>query len=131
MSRGRRVALFLLVAFYTVAGLFHVLTPHAFLRVMPAWVPSPHAVIVGTGLCELLGVAGLLLPPLRRFAGTMLALYAACVFPANIKHMLDFARDPVPWTGWLYHGPRMLAQPLIMWWSLYASGVTDWPWRRS
>ena len=129
MSRGRRLSLGLLVGFYMVAGLFHVLKPAPFLRVMPGWVPSPHAVIVVTGLCELAGALALLVPPLRRLAGVMLALYAVCVFPANIKHMLDFAHDPAPLAGWLYHGPRMLAQPLIVWWSLYASGVTDWPWR--
>ena len=130
MSRGRRLSLLLLGLFFGAAGLAHVLAPEVMLRIVPAWVPSPRAVIVATGLCELAGVVALGIPSLRRLAGVMLALYAVCVFPANIKHMLDFAHDPRPWAGWFYHGPRMLAQPLIIWWSLYASGATDWPWRR-
>jgi hypothetical protein len=31
--------------------------------------------------------------------------------------------------GLAYHIPRMIAQPLIIWLSLWASGATDWPFR--
>ncbi len=131
MSRGRAFSRLLLVLFYAIAGAIHVAKPHVFLRVMPFWVPHPWGVIVATGLCELAGAAGLLVPRLRRAAAVLLALYALCVFPANIKHMLDFAASGAAWTGWLYHGPRMLLQPVIIWWTLHAGAVTDWPWRRS
>jgi uncharacterized membrane protein len=93
-------------------------------------VPWPAQIIRFTGLCELLGAAGLLIPRLRKFAGLMLALYALCVFPANIKQAFWMGgAHPSAWR-WLYHGPRMVAQPLIIWWSLWASGVTDWPFRK-
>lgn len=29
-------------------------------------------------------------------------------------------------SGWLYHGPRLLFQPVIVWWCLYAAEVIDW-----
>ena len=32
--------------------------------------------------------------------------------------------------GLAYHIPRMFAQPIIVWWALWAGGVTDWPFRR-
>jgi len=32
--------------------------------------------------------------------------------------------------SWWYHGPRLALQPLIIWWALWASGATDWPFRR-
>ena len=127
----RFVLRWLLVAFYLFAGVMHVAKPQVFLRVVPYWVPMPLETVIATGVCELLGAIGLLIPRLRRFAAIMLALYAVCVFPANIKHMLDFAHSGAAWTGWFYHGPRMLLQPVIVWWSLYAGGVIDWPWRRS
>jgi hypothetical protein len=31
---------------------------------------------------------------------------------------------------WLYHGPRLLLQPVLVWWALYAGAVTDWPFGR-
>ena len=129
---NRRIVLrVLLVAAYLLAGVLHLAVPHAFLRIVPDWVPMPRETVLATGVCEILGAIGLLIPRLRRVAAVMLAIYAVCVFPANIKHMLDFAASRGSWTGWLYHGPRMPVQPVIIWWTLYAGGLIDWPWRRS
>ena len=127
----RIVLRWLLAAAYLFAGYKHISDPHFFMRIVPSWVPMPFETVVVTGACEILGAIGLLIPRLRRVAAVMLALYAVCVFPANIKHMLDFAASGAPWTGWLYHGPRMLLQPVIVWWTLFAGGLIDWPWRRS
>ena len=91
MLKGRDVGRVALAAIYGVAGVFHLATPEPFLLITPAWVPFPHAVILGTGLCELAGAVGLLTRSLRAAAGFGLALYAICVFPANIKHALDGA----------------------------------------
>ena len=50
----------------------------------------------------------------------MLALYAVCVFPANIKHAIDDLSSGTGLPIW-YHAPRLLLQPLIVWWALWAS----------
>ena len=42
-----------------------------------------------TGLCGIAGTIALLTGRFRYLAGVMLALYAVCVFPANIKHATD------------------------------------------
>ena len=116
-----------------MAGYFHLTAPAPFLRIMPGWVPAPEAVVLLTGLAELLGAIGLaqpLSPTLRRAAAIGLALYALCVWPANANHMLmDMARADQGW-GLAYHVPRMLAQPLIVWAALWAGEVTDWPFAR-
>ena len=121
----------LLVTFYTVAGVAHLNDPTPFLAITPGWVPFPREVILATGVCELLGAVGLIVPVASRWAGIMLALYALCVFPANIKHALDALDGTgIPPTSWWYHGPRLLLQPVIIWWALYVSGTTDWPFGR-
>ena len=54
-------------------------------------MPHPEAVIALTGLAELAGAAALLQPwspGLRRAGGIGLALYALCVWPANVNHMI-------------------------------------------
>lgn len=113
----RAVLRWVLAAFYFAAGVIHIALPVPFLTIMPPGVPFPEAVVLWTGVAEILGSIGLVQPvsrPLRRAAGWGLALYALCVWPANINHMLiDMAR----YDGGLglgYHIPRMFAQPVII-----------------
>ena len=112
---------------YLVAGAFHVATPATFLAITPGWVPYPEQVILGTGICELAGAIGLLTRKLRRAAGAALALYAVCVFPANIKHAIDGLPGAQLQLGWWYHVPRLAFQPVLVWWALFAGEIVDWP----
>ncbi len=57
----------------------------------------------------------------------MLALYAVCVFPANIKHAFYGIDLPQLPSSWWYHGPRLLAQPVLVWLALFAGGAVTWP----
>ena len=65
------------------------------------------------------------LPALRRAGGIGLALYALCVWPANVNHMLiDLARTDGGGLPLAYHLPRLAAQPLLIWAALWAAGVS-------
>ena len=112
----------LLAAFYAFAGYAHLANPEPFLLITPDWVPMPEAVIWWTGIAELAGAVGLIQPfsqKLRRAAGIGLALYALCVWPANINHFaMDMARDDGG-LGLGYHVPRMIAQPVFIWLALW------------
>jgi uncharacterized membrane protein len=119
-----------LVALYGVAGVAHLKSPAGFQSIVPSWVPFPHEVVLGTGVAELLGAAGLLVPSLRRSAGIGLAAYAVAVYPANIKHMVDNVAISGVTLGLGYHIPRLMLQPLLVWAALYAGGVIDWPFKR-
>ncbi|MGI4879910.1 MAG: DoxX family protein [Janthinobacterium lividum] len=121
---------YLLAAIYFVAGVVHLRSPGAFLAIIPQWVPYPRDVIAFTGVCELFGAVGLLTVRLRWWAGVMLAAYAVCVFPANIRHAVDHIAIGGTTLGLWYHIPRLLFQPVIVWWALFAGGVVDWPWSR-
>ena len=93
---------------------------------MPTWVPVPELVVMLTGVAELAGAAGLLqpwYPALRRAAGWGLALYAVCVFPANIVHFIRDMTLPDHGLGLGYHVPRMVLQPVLVWLALWVSGV--------
>ena len=129
VERTQEVARWPLAAAYAFAGWMHVQRPGFFLPIVPGWVPAPRATVIATGLCELAGAAGLMVPRTRRLAGAMLGLYAVCVFPANIKHAVDDLSGHRG-LGLAYHGPRLLAQPAIVWWALFAGQATRWPFRR-
>ncbi len=130
LIRNRAIARYALAAAYVTAGVFHLSTPDTFLMIMPEWVPFPRQVILATGVCELAGAAGLTIPRTRRAAGFALALYAVCVFPANIKHAVDGLPPGQVQLGWWYHAPRLALQPVIVWWALFAGEITLWPFRR-
>ncbi|PIB93184.1 DoxX family protein [Caulobacter sp. FWC2] len=131
MPHARSLLRLLLAAVYAPFGVVHVVAPHGFLAIMPPGIPYAREVVIFTGLCEIAGAIGLLIPKTRRLAAIMLALYAACVWPANIWHALSgVAVPPLP-SSWWYHGPRLLIlQPLFIWAPLWAAGVIDWPFRR-
>ena len=126
----RQVLRILLAVLYAYAGYRHLVGPAPILRITPGWVPQPEAVVALTGLAEIAGAIGLLQPfslRLRQAAGFSLALYALCVFPANVNHMLMDLASPDGGWGMAYHVPRMALQPVLIWLALWVGQVTDWP----
>ena len=55
-----------------------------FVRMMPTSIPWPRGMVYFTGLCEIAGAVGLLLPQLRRAAAYALVAFFLAVLPANI-----------------------------------------------
>ena len=93
-------------------------------RMMPDWIPRPMALIYFTGVCEIAGAIGLLLPSLRQAAGIALIVFFIVVFPANVKA----ARTGVAVGGkrttplWLRASMQMLFIVLTWWSSLRNAG---------
>jgi uncharacterized membrane protein len=87
-------------------------------RMVPNAVPYPMQVVYFTGVCEVLGAIGLLIPPLQRAAGIALILFLIAVFPANVHA----ARATVTLRGkpatplWLRF-PMQLLFIGLTWWS--------------
>jgi uncharacterized membrane protein len=129
-DKTRAVMRWILAMFYSAAGVAHLIVPDKLLAITPSWVPFARQVILLTGWCELLGAIALVTKPLRWWAGLALAVYALCVWPANFKHAIEGVDLPYVSDSWLYHGPRLALQPVLIWWTLYCAGVIDWPWRR-
>jgi uncharacterized membrane protein len=121
----------LLAIFYLGAGILHLVSPRGFLAITPDWVPFAHFMVAFTGIAEIAGAVGLLIPQLRKYAGIGLALYALCVWPANFNHAINgisFGGDAL---GWWYHGPRLAFQPVLIWLALWVGQVIDWPFPRT
>ena len=53
-------------------------------RMVPPWVPFPEFMVTFTGVCEILGALGLLVPRTRRIAAVALLVFLIAVLPANI-----------------------------------------------
>jgi len=122
----RIVLRIVLAALYAFAGYMHIAAPDPFLAIIPAAVPYPDAVVFWTGVAEIAGAIALAQPlslRLRQAGGIGLALYALCVWPANINHfIMDMATEDGG-LGLAYHVPRMIAQPLVIWLALWVGEV--------
>lgn len=55
-----------------------------FVRMMPPSIPWPRAMVHFTGVCEIAGAVGLLLPEFRRTAAYALIAFFMAILPANI-----------------------------------------------
>ncbi len=93
-------------------------------RMMPDWIPQPMALIYFTGVCEIAGAIGLLLPNTRQAAGIALIVFFILVFPANVKA----ARTGVAVGGkratplWLRASMQVLFIALTWWSALWNAG---------
>ena len=116
----RDILRWLLAALYAAAGIVHLARPELFLPIVPDWVPLPRETVLVTGLAEIAGAAGLMTARLRKAAGLGLALYAVCVFPANIKHAVEHVAVCGVQLGWWYHAPRLALQPVLVAWAIWA-----------
>ncbi len=101
------------------AGVTHLLLPKPFLAIVPDYLPASRALVRISGLAELAGGLGVLIPATRRPAAWGLAALLVAVFPANLwmaQHPERFSSIP-PWVLWA----RLPLQiPLIAWAVFYA-----------
>ncbi len=78
-----RSALSTMLLFTTIAHFTQM--SEDLVRMMPPAIPWPRALVYFTGLCEIAGAMGLLIPATRRVAGIALIVFFVAVFPANVR----------------------------------------------
>jgi len=87
--------------FFIVAGTFHFVKPDMYLQIMPPYFPDPQLLVAVSGLAEIAGGCGVLIPPLRRVAGWGLIALLIAVFPANIYMLQNHEQFHIaPWILW-------------------------------
>lgn len=94
-----RLARGLLAALFIAAGMAHFKSPRFYERMMPPYLPRHRELVFWSGVAEVLGGVGLLIPRFRRAAGRGLVALLWAVFPANIE-MLRQAYERGSSPGW-------------------------------
>jgi uncharacterized membrane protein len=119
-SAGRPGSRRLLTAFFIASGVNHFVSPRFYRAIVPPRLQhEAKRVVEISGVAEIAGGLGVLLPATRRPAGVGLIALLAAVFPANLymaRAPERFRRIP-PWA--LY--ARLPLQPLMMWWAWRAT----------
>lgn len=119
-----KVALRWLLAIAMVAvGVTHFTSPEGFVKVVPPYLPAPLLLVHLSGVAEIAGGVGILVPRVRRAAGWgLIALYVA-VFPANIHmavNQIPLGDTPAPaWALWL----RLPLQIVFIAWAWWVAAA--------
>ncbi len=94
----------LLAAVMVLAGVMHFRAPKPYERMMPAWLPAHRPLVYLSGVFEVLGGVGLLVPQTQTFAAWGLIALFVAVFPANVNmaiHKIPLGRRVLPtWALW-------------------------------
>lgn len=83
---ARTLGIAFVFSWFFFGGLGHFVVEPFFTSIVPPYIPYPREVVYISGVLEILGAFGLLIPRLRRLAGACLFLLTLAVTPANI-HM--------------------------------------------
>src|SRR5580692_8423167 len=86
----RRIGLILVLLWFLFGGVAHFSLTEVEMRIVPPAIPWPRAAVLISGVFELLGAVGILIPATRRAAGVGLFLLTIAVTPANV-YMLQHA----------------------------------------
>lgn len=117
----KSVLRWVLTAVMVAAGINHFVSPASYIAMMPVELPAPAALVYISGVAEILGGLGLILPATRRAAAIGLVLLLIAVFPANLNMALNdlpLGGKPVP--SWALWARLPLQLVLIAWAAWYA-----------
>ena len=111
----KKLVLLGLSAFFINVGIDHFINPDFYLSIMPPAFPLHLEAVYISGLFEVLGGLGVLIPRLRKFSGWGLIALLIAVYPANIYMALTPEAFPdVPLSA-LYI--RLVFQFIFFYWA--------------
>lgn len=121
MTAGRRRTVktalrWVLTVFFVGAGANHFIAPATYVAMMPDALPAPLALVYISGVAEILGGLGLILPATRKLAAWGLIALLIAVFPANVNmavNQLPLGTTTLP--SWALWGRLPLQVVLIAW----------------
>lgn len=103
---------------FIAAGANHFRDPKFYVEIMPPYLPWHYALVVVSGIAEIILGIGLLFPqPFSRYAAWGLVLLLIAVFPANIHMATNPESYPTMsvWLLWL----RLPLQGLLILWAYW------------
>ena len=117
-----RYALAVMLGFTGSAHLMPAISEEL-VRMVPPWVPDPRLAVFATGVVEILGAVGLLIPRTQRVAGLALVVFFVAVFPANIHAaQAGVILQGQPATALWLRAPIQLLFMWLAWWSTTREG---------
>ncbi|WP_372780830.1 hypothetical protein [Litorivivens sp.] len=117
-NRLQAAALIFVFLWFFAGGLGHFFAADFFANIMPDYLPWHYPAVYISGVFELLGAFGLLIPRYRRWAGNGLFVLTLVVTPVNVHMWLN--PQLFPDTSEAFLSIRLLVQVFLLyciWWS--------------
>jgi len=110
-----RVARVLMGGLYVVAGVGHFVATRLYMSIMPDYLPAHRELVLLSGVAEIAGGVGVMVPQTRRAAAWGIVLLLVAVMPANVWMVQHHERFPgIPlWALWV----RLPLQGVLVWWA--------------
>ena len=113
----RRIGVGFVFLWFFLGGIAHFAATRLEMSIVPPSVPYPRALVLTSGIFELLGALGLLFASTRRLAGIGLFVLTIAVTPANIYMLQHPELFNVPYWLLLARLPLQLVLLAIITWS--------------
>lgn len=116
LTRLRLIMRVIAAVLFIVGGANHFRNPMFYARIVPPSFPSPQALVLISGVAEMVGGLGLLVPRLRRTAAWGLIALLVAVFPANLYMAIEpnkFADLQLP--AWFFVARLPLQAVFVAW----------------
>jgi uncharacterized membrane protein len=89
MGRTKRSLLWVMAAFYVLAGFNHLVNPDFYVAIIPPELPEPEWLNLAAGLAEIVLGVYVLEPRVRALAAWGIIALLVAVFPANLYVALE------------------------------------------
>ena len=123
MFTWQRLGLAVIFLWFMGGGITHFSNADFYVAIMPPYIGWQLAVVYISGVFEILGAIGILIPSLRQWAGNGLLLLVICVTPANVHMWLN--PQLFPDVSEVFLSIRLVVQVLLLaliWWSTRTDG---------
>ena len=114
------IARVFLALLFIVASSLHFITDVE-LKIIPPFLPLRREALYITGIFELLGGIGLLIPRFQRAAAWGLAALLVVIFPANLYHAVKNIQLGGILNSPVYHVIRLPLQAVLIWLVLWCT----------
>ncbi len=123
MPKLKIAGLAIVFLWFMLGGVAHFTNTDFFVAIMPPWIGWHEEIVYISGVFEILGALGILLPATRQWAGNGLILLVICVTPANVHMWLH--PELFPDVSELFLNVRLVVQVgllALIWWCTRTPG---------
>ncbi|MEO9887742.1 MAG: hypothetical protein ABJR05_17075 [Balneola sp.] len=106
---------------FIAIGIYHFVNPTFFVKIVPDYIPNHKAMVFWSGVAEVVGGIGIMIPQTKTYAGWGLILLLIAVFPANIDMFIKaYQKHGMTTYTWLTL-LRLPLQFILIYWVFWAA----------